>query len=144
MGASPRADRSSAALDADLMQQRYGVAKPVRRRTVVILAGVLTVIALGVGAWIAVGHLGRSVTTQDVGFAVAADQRSVDVTFDITMPPNTTAVCTLESLDARYGQVGLLDAAVGPMPNRVNRVTFTVATSAPPVTGFVRSCDVID
>lgn len=137
---SESAPQGAPATAPELLAQRYGAPRGPGRRTVILLTGALAAVAVAFGAWVAVSHVTASVTTQEVGFQIAADDSSVAVTFDITMPRDAVARCTLEALDARYAQVGLLDVEVGPFTQRVNRVTASVATSAPPVTAIVRSC----
>ena len=128
------------------MAQRYGPARDPRRgrRTTWVLAITLAVLTAAFGVWVAVDRLGPSVSTQEISFFVAPDDTSVEVLFEITMPPGAQADCTLEALDANFGQVGLLDTRLGPFEDRVNQVRIPVATSAPPVTGIVRSCHLLD
>lgn len=108
-----------------------------------MIGGVLAVFTLVFGSWVAVNQLRPGVSTQEVGFVVH-DEQTIDVIFDITMPVGAQAHCTIEALDARFGQVGLLDTDIGPMPDQVNRITIEVTTSAPAVTGVVRSCVLAD
>ncbi len=145
-GASPTGGEPAAALPQAEVPDRYGRGKASRRDRILAWSagGVAVVIAVVVLLWISIDRLSESITAQEVGFEVAEDEASVDVIFDLTMPRGREAVCTLEALDARYGQVGLLDEQVGPYPDRVNRVTITVTTSAPPVTGLVRSCHLVE
>lgn len=128
------------------LTQRYGPVRDPRRgrRTTWILAMTLAVLTAVFGVWVAIDRLGPSVNTQEISFFVAPDNTSVEVLFEITMPPGAQADCTLEALDANFGQVGLLDTRLGPFEERVNQVRVSVATSAAPVTGLVRSCQLAD
>lgn len=130
---------------AALLAERYGTAPdPNRRRRLTwIIGGTLGVLVLLVGAWFIVDGLRPTATAQEVGFVVH-DETSIEIIFDLTMRPGDRAECTVEALDARWGQVGLLDAQIGPMPDWVNRVHLDVATSAPAASGVVRSCALID
>lgn len=147
MARVPSASNSSTAdANESVLSRRYGAPPDARRRrrTLWLLGSVLALLAGAFLTWVIVDELSSpSVSTQDVDFDVAADQRSVDVIFDITMPPGTEADCTVEAVDANFGQVGLLDVRLGPFESQVNRVTITVATSADPVLGKVDSCEVV-
>jgi len=106
---------------------------------------VLGALAIAFLAWVINHHfLGPSVDTHEVSFAVADDQASVDLIFDVTMPPGREAECTLEALDRNFGQAGLVDVQVGPFETTTTRVSETIVTSAAPVTAQVRSCALIE
>ncbi|MGC0273657.1 DUF4307 domain-containing protein [Pseudactinotalea sp. Z1739] len=128
------------------LAERYGPVRDARRgrRTMWILAVTVAVLAGAFGLWVATDRLAPSVSTQEISFFVAPDQASVEVLFEITMPPGEQADCTIEALDANFGQVGLLDTRLGPFQDRVNQVRVPVATSAAPVTGIVRSCELVN
>lgn len=131
---------------AQRLTDRYGPQRDGRssRRTTLIVATTLAVLATAFLAWVISDMIGPTVETQEVSFVVAEDQASVEVTFDITMPVGSQADCTLESLDTNFGQAGLLDVRLGPFDTQVTRISETIHTSAAPVTGNVRSCELVE
>lgn len=138
--------RGASGSPSERLIDRYGPQRDARtsRRTFRILATTLAVLATAFLVWVISDMVGPTVETQEVSFTVADDQASVEVVFDITMPVGYQADCTLESLDAHFGQAGLLDVRLGPFETQVNRVTETISTSATPVTGNVRSCELVE
>lgn len=129
----------------DLRAARYGeTASPrqrrLRTRLVVVVAAVL---GAAVVVWLAIGVLQPDVTSQDVGFTVR-DETSVEVVFDVHLPPGARATCTVEALSSGFGQVGLVDVEVGPTDRSPVRVRVDVATSELAATGIVRDCALQD
>ena len=72
------------------------------------------------------------------------DAEQVDVTFQVHMPPGTTAVCEVEALAPSYAQVGTLDVPVGPSETQTSTYTVTLRTSEEATTAVIESCDVTD
>jgi hypothetical protein len=96
---------------------------------------------VGLAAWFTIVETQRDpVTFADVGFSVTSAE-SVEVTFDVSMPPGTEAVCTVTALSRNFAEVGAVDVEVGPDTARTVRHTVTVATTELATTGVVDSCD---
>ncbi|MFD2793305.1 DUF4307 domain-containing protein [Promicromonospora vindobonensis] len=109
-------------------------------------ARIAVALALAAGvalaAWFTIVDTQRDpVTFTDVGFSVTSAE-AVDVTFDVSMPPGTEAVCTVTALSKSYAEVGAVDVEVGPDSARTTRHTVTIATTELATTGVVDSCDV--
>ena len=108
-------------------------------------ARIATALALTVGiataAWFTIVDTRRDpVTFADVGFSVKSPER-VDVTFDVSMPPRTEAVCTVTALSKSFAEVGAVDVEVGPAEIRTTRHTVTIATTELATTGVINHCD---
>jgi hypothetical protein len=108
-------------------------------------ARVAVALALAAGvalaAWFTIVDTRRDpVTFTDVGFSVTSPEE-VDVTFDISMPPGTEAVCTVTALSRNFAEVGAVDVEVGPDTARTTRHTVTIATTELATTGVVDHCD---
>lgn len=119
---------------------RYGRAgtRPGRRGRVAAWAAIAAAVA--VTAWLAVAQYRDNPVTADVvGFDVVGPEQ-VDVEFQVSMPPGTTAVCTVEALSETYAQVGTLEVPVGPSDRRTTRYAVTVRTSELATTGVVERC----
>jgi len=98
--------------------------------------------AVAVAAWFTVVDTQRDpVSFVDVGFSVTGPEE-VEVTFDVSMPPGTGAVCTITALNRSFAEVGALDVEVAPQEARTTRHTATVATTELATTGVVDHCRV--
>lgn len=126
---------------ADPHADRYG-ARPRRAlgtRGRVAAVAVLAA-AVGVTAWFAVEQTrSEPVTAEVVGFDAPGPEQ-IEVTFQVHMPPGSTAVCTVEALASSYAQVGTLDVPVGPVDATTSTHTVTVGTSEQATTGVVEDC----
>jgi len=123
---------------------RYGpepTARSVRRGRIGIV--VAAVVGLGLVVWIGLGMASRPVSTKDVGFRVDG-ARSVDVTFEVTKPRESTVTCTVSALSESYAEVGVRTVEVGPADSATRRVTVTVQTTELAVTGIVESCELVE
>jgi hypothetical protein len=110
-----------------------------RRALVAIWAAIaLAVAAAGYLAWSQ--HAANPVTADVVGFHVL-DAESIEVELQVSMPPGSTAVCTVEALSESYAQVGTLEVPVGPSDRLTSRYEVTVRTSQLATTGVVEGCE---
>ena len=108
-------------------------------------ARIAVVLALAAGvaiaAWFTIVDTQREpVTFVDVGFSVESPEE-VRVTFDVSMPPGTEAVCTVTALSRNFAEVGAVDVEVGPESGRTTRQTVTIATTELATTGVVDHCE---
>jgi hypothetical protein len=109
-----------------------------------VAIGVALAAAVGMAAWFSVEQNRRDPVTVDVvGFDVR-DAEQVDVTFQVHMPPGTTAVCEVEALARSYAQVGTLEVPVGPSETQTSTYTVTLRTSEEATSAVVESCEVAD
>lgn len=96
---------------------------------------------VAIAAWFTIVDTRRDpVTFTDVGFSVVSPEE-VDVTFDVSMPPGTEAVCTVTALSKNFAEVGAVDVEVGPEAARTTRHTVNIATTELATTGVVDHCD---
>jgi len=95
---------------------------------------------VAIAAWFTIADTRSDpVTFADVGFSVVGPE-AVDVTFDVSMPPGTAAVCTVTALSRNFAEVGAVDVEVGPDTARTTRHTVTIATTELATTGVVDHC----
>ena len=123
---------------------RYGpepTARSARRGRIGIVA--VAVVGVAVVVWIGLGMAGKPVSSKNVGFHVDGS-RSVDVTFEVTKPKESTVTCTLTALSESYAEVGVRTVEVGPADTATRRVTATVQTTELAVTGVVDSCELVE
>ena len=119
---------------------RYGrPVDPRSRRRLTVALWLLGAAAVAVAVWLGLGTARTPVTWQHVGFTVEEGQ--VEVVADITRPdPSVPATCRLEALSRSHAQVGVVEADVPAGEDRTVRLTATVRTSEPAVTGVVDQC----
>lgn len=119
---------------------RYGPpADPRSRRRLTVALWLLGAVAVAVAVWLGLGTGSTPVTWRHVGFTVEDGQ--VEVVADITRTDPTVAVtCRLEALSRSHAQVGVVEVDVPAGEDRTVRLTSTVRTSEPAVTGVVDTC----
>lgn len=147
--ASGGSSRSGAGTGAGSRQarldERYGRRAPSprqrRRRVVVAAAGGAAV--LGWAAWAGPGLLlGDPVSTQVVGFS-APTAEAVELDFQVTMDPGSTARCDLRALAEDYTTVGWQTVDVGPSDGDVVRRSVEIRTQQPAVSAEVMGCELL-
>lgn len=118
---------------------RYGDSPAHGRRIAVLLGAGVALLMVIWATWVAVGIAHQPVRwSQEI--PNPQPDGSVEVTFQVTMKPGRTAVCTVEALDEGFGQVGLIDITVGPSERDTITVTARVPTSQQGVSGNVKDC----
>jgi hypothetical protein len=162
---APAQDQAHGQAQAPSLAERYGRARPgsgqaapsgeedpwdetdgVRPRPKLSVgARIAVALALAAGvalaAWFTIVDTQRDpVTFTDVGFSVVSPEE-VEVTFDVSMPPGTEAVCTVTALNKSFAEVGAVDVEVGPDAARTTRHTVAIATTELATTGVVDHCD---
>jgi predicted hotdog family 3-hydroxylacyl-ACP dehydratase len=96
---------------------------------------------VAIAAWFTIVDTQRDpVTFTVVGFSVVSPEE-VEVTFDVSMPPGTEAVCTVTALSKSFAEVGAVDVDVAADAARTTRHTVTIATTELATTGLVDHCD---
>jgi len=123
---------------------RYGpepTARSARRGRIGIV--VAAVVGIAVVVWIGLAMAGQPVSYKDVGYHVDGS-RSVDVTFEVTKPKESTVTCTVTALSESYAEVGVRTVEVGPADSATRRVTVPVQTTELAVTGIVESCELVE
>ena len=162
----PAAPTGTAHPQAPSLAERYGRAKPGAQRVAAqhgeddpwdenddirprpklsVGARIAVAVALAAGvaiaAWFTIVDTQRDpVTFTDVGFSVTSAE-AVEVTFDVSMPPGTEAVCTVTALSKNFAEVGAVDVEVDADAARTTRHTVTIATTELATTGVVDHCD---
>lgn len=119
---------------------RYGRAAAGPRRLAVLLAGGLLVAVLfGWAVYVGVMVARQPVHWTDVSYSVI-DDGHVRITFQVSLKPGHTAMCTVQALNQGFTTVGQLDVKVGPARTDQFTVTTTVPTSERAVNASVKAC----
>jgi hypothetical protein len=127
----------SAALDA-----RYGRGATKRRRDRWIAVSAAIAVAVVVGAWVIWAGLDLAsggIDATDVGHRVI-DDRSVSVTYRVSMSPGATAACALQVQNEAHGIVGwrIVDIPASKLDTR--SFTDVVRSSELGETGLIDRC----
>lgn len=126
-----------------IIADRYGRTRrdPGRTRRLLLsaLAAFLAAV-VGLAAWSALSRPDRVVWT-DLGITVTADDAAT-VTFQVALPPDRQAVCTVRVVNEVHADVGRRDVVVGPAPQGVLRTEVRLRTSERATAGGVRACTV--
>ncbi len=99
-------------------------------------------VLLVVGAWVVWGgfdSLQTGVDVFDTGHSVV-DERTVSVTWQVTMDPGSTARCAIEAQNEAHAIVGWKVVEVPPSTLRTRSITEEVATTELAVTGLINRC----
>ncbi len=111
---------------------------PAHRRFVV-LGVVLGILGTAMVIWYALSATVDKVNWRDVAFEVPADNL-VRMRFEITKPPDMTAVCTLLAQETNHGVVGRTTVTIPPASERTTYHEATIRTTSLAVIGTVRTC----
>ena len=129
--------QDGAALDA-----RYGRSPGKRRRDRGIAIGGAIAIAVVIGAWVIWAGLdlaGGGLDSSDIGHKVLND-RSVSISYQVSMPPGSTASCALEVENEAHAIVGWKVVDIPASTATTNAFTNIVRSSELGVTGLIYRC----
>ena len=129
--------QDGAALDA-----RYGRSPGKRRRDRWIAIGGAIAVAVVIGAWVIWAGLdlaGGGLDSSDIGHKVLND-RSVSISYQVSMPPGSTASCALEVENEAHAIVGWKVVDIPASTATTNAFTNIVRSSELGVTGLIYRC----
>ncbi|QEO09571.1 DUF4307 domain-containing protein [Protaetiibacter larvae] len=129
-------------MTASELDARYGrtPGRRARLRLLAILAGVG--VAVVVIAWVIwVGLLGpaASLDTNDIGFE-ATSPSSVEVRWELTAPAGSAVSCAVKAVSEKHAVVGWKVVEVEPSTATSRRLSTTLRTSEPAVSGLIYRC----
>ncbi len=90
-------------------------------------------------SWRVLSVADQAMDVTTTGFQVL-DDRTMTVTFQITKPPEVTAICTIQAQDLRKNVVGSTTITVPAGTARVSDQTATVRTTTQAFAGLVHDC----
>jgi hypothetical protein len=135
--ASTRPTRGSDELDA-----RYGRTRQKRRRDRVIAwAGAIAIVVVFAAwvVWVAFDGAGDTIGSRDIGHRVI-DDRTVSISYDVSMPPGTSATCALQVQNETHNIVGWKVVDIPASDAYTQAFTDTVRTTQLGVTGLIYRC----
>jgi len=134
--------RPTVAPEPSRIAARYGrtPARKRRDRLIYILAG--TAAAIVVVAWVAWAGLdqtGGTLDAEDKGSTIV-DDRTVSISYQVSMPVGQTASCALQVQNEAHGIVGWRIVKVPASTRYTTSYTTTVLSSEKGVTGLIYRC----
>lgn len=109
------------------------------RRRFVALGVVLTLIGAAIAVWFALSATVNKPNWRDMAFEVPSDDL-VRVRFEVTKPPDMTAVCTLLAQEVNHAVVGRTTVVIPPADQRTTWHEAEIRTTAQATIGTVRTC----
>lgn len=129
--------------DTSVLDERYGRAPRVRkrqRRLGWIGGGVFALIFVAWVVWAALDTVGpASLDVRDTAH-VLLDERTVEVTFELSVETGTTSYCAVEALNDTFAVVGWKVVEIPPSDQRTRSFTETVISTERASTGLIYRC----
>ncbi|SMH34130.1 protein of unknown function [Rathayibacter oskolensis] len=138
----------SAILDPDEVRaagplaSRYGRTRRTRQANRWLFGGVAVAFVAVFAAWVVWAGLDGArdgVDVQDTAHVVV-DDRTVEVSFDLTAPTGTEVACAVQALNEQSAVVGWLVVEYPASTERFRSSTETVRTTELATTGLISSC----
>jgi hypothetical protein len=124
------------------LDERYGrtPSSTRRLRLVAVFAGAVAALVLvGWVVWAGLGGDAATLEAKDTGHTIVND-RSVSISWSLTVTPGTPTQCAVEALNQSFGIVGWKVVAVPASEERTRILTETVRTTELAVTGLIYRC----
>jgi hypothetical protein len=103
---------------ADTLAERYGVARPWRRRVLILVAGLLALTFLGWLGWTVWSHSTPEVTSELETFSIDDDHSATAVLVVTLADDDVEATCILQALAEDHSVVGELSFTPDPALGR--------------------------
>jgi hypothetical protein len=124
------------------LDARYGRTRQKRRRDLTLawvgaIAFVLVFAAWVI--WVAFDGTADTIGSRDIGHKVI-DDRTVSISYDVSMPPGTSARCALQVQNDTHNVVGWKVVDIPPSESYTQAFTDSVRTTQLGVTGLIYRC----
>jgi uncharacterized protein DUF4307 len=129
--------------ETDALAARYGRTRTNRTRDRLLLVGGAVVVAIVLVAWVVWAGLdGRkpSVQATDTGHRLMNEQRAVEVSWTLSVPPGNETACIVEALDEDFTVVGWRVVEIPASEQHLRTFTETVRVAREANTGLISSC----
>jgi hypothetical protein len=124
------------------LSSRYGRTRRSRRRNLWLFGGVALAFVAVFTAWVVWAGLDGArdgVDVQDTAHRIV-DDRTVDVSFDLTAPTGVEVACAVQALNEQSAVVGWRIVEYPASTERFRSYTETVRTTELATTGLISSC----
>ena len=109
------------------------------RRIFVVVGALLTLVGSALVVWFALSATVSKPNWRDVSFTVV-DDGLVQMSFQLTKPPQMTVECTILAQEVSHGVVGRTVLTIGPTATAATVQNAQIRTTSLAVIGTVRSC----
>lgn len=126
----------------DRLDERYGRTRQKGRRDRIIIwvgAIAFAIVVVAWVVWVASDSTDDSVSFRDIGHRVI-DDRTVRISYDVSMPPGTSAECALQVQNETHNIVGWKIVDIPASDGYTQAFTDTVRTTQLGVTGLIYRC----
>ncbi|WP_448005372.1 DUF4307 domain-containing protein [Agromyces bauzanensis] len=130
--------QQTGALDA-----RYGRTRPRRTRDRLLLIAGAVAVAIVLVAWVVWAGLDGSkpsVEATDTGHVLMNDQRAVEVSWTLSVPPGNETACIAQALDEDFTVVGWKVVEIPASDRHLRSFTETVRVAQEANTGLISHC----
>lgn len=141
-GQTTTSTQPDAGKDQESLNQRYGRTRSKRRRDLAIIwagAAAFAVVLAAWVVWVAFDTTNDTVASRDIAHRVL-DDRTVRISYDVSMEPGTTAQCALQVQSETHSIVGWKIVDIPASDRYTQAFTDTVRTTQEGVTGLIYRC----
>ena len=125
------------------LDERYGRTRRNRSRDRFLLIAGAVAVAVVIVAWVVWAGLDGSkpqVEVTDTGHRLMNEERAVEVSWNLSVPPGNETACILQALNADFAIVGWKTIIVPPSTEHIRALTETVRTAQEANTGLIYRC----
>lgn len=129
--------------ETDALAARYGRTRTNRTRDRLLLVGGAVVVAIVLVAWVVWAGLDGqkpSVQATDTAHRLMNEQRAVEVSWTLSVPPGNETACIVEALDEDFTVVGWRVVEIPASEQYLRTFTETVRVAREANTGLISSC----
>ena len=129
--------------ETDALAARYGRTRTNRTRDRLLLVGGAVVVAIVLVAWVVWAGLDGqkpSVQATDTAHRLMNEQRAVEVSWTLSVPPGNETACIVEALDEDFTVVGWRVVEIPASERHLRTFTETVRVAREANTGLISSC----
>jgi hypothetical protein len=134
---------SNAQRDTSVLDERYGRVpreQKRQRRLGWIVGGAFALVFLAWVVWAALDTVGPAALDVRDTAHVVVDERTVSVTFQLSVETGTTSYCAVQALNDTFAVVGWKVVEIPPSEQRTRSFTETVTTTELASTGLIYRC----
>jgi hypothetical protein len=129
--------------ETDALAARYGRTRTRRTRDRVLLIAGAVAFAVVLVAWVVWAGLDGqkpSVEVTDTGHQVMNDERAVEVSWNLSVPPGNDTACIVQALNEDFTVVGWKVIEVPASTEHIRSLTETVRVAQTANTGLISRC----
>ena len=129
--------------ETDALAARYGRTRTNRTRDRLLLVGGAVAFAIVLIAWVVWAGLDGqkpSVQATDTGHRLMNDERAVEVSWTLSVPPGNATACVVEALDEDFTVVGWRVVEIPASEQHLRTFTERVRVAREANTGLISHC----